>query len=641
MAAAVAGWAMTACSAEKYEGANGQLPLADEIDAVITVDQSSNQVTFKLNNAGYYPIWKIEKSAGKYTQSTVNGYTDLITKAGTYNVEVQMGNRNGVCQGSKSYTFTIENSIKDWGPYMAMLTNNATKRWEMAYKKKGHIGYGESGSDGLNKWSAGEDEKAGTGMYETILEFGDTGAAPSGSFKLDPGTDGKIYVNKGVTSSPYGEYNPNDGNDYSVPFELRESTFSFNVEGETLYIELPAGQTLNYLPFQEAIDAPRYRVLFISRNKMELVVDNGDIAWHYIFVPEGTQNGGQEPVFEGYDYNNKNNLYLASTPAFRESYTAVTSGWLPGVEPEVTVEKDEFTVNYTEAPGTEQWQAQVKIDVPGFATQADKTYDVSVEVESLGGDLPKATFKLTKADDDDVFLFEETEKVPGYEKYIFHREELPGVDCDAFLFVFDFAGAPAGEIKIRKITVIEHSLNPGPFPGVSPEPEKPSVTWVDENSDDNLWKNANMTQMTTFWAQTNDWIVVEDPSVEYADGVYTVTANADAGYIQWQGQFHIESSNVIAGGKEYDIRVVLTPDVDITGATVKVVEVGGDDHDNIFLTQDRHDIYALEDNVIEIVKVAEAGGNALNPVKFTFDFAGLPAGKSVKISGLIIQEHRD
>ena len=114
---------------------------------------------------------------------------------------------------------------------------------------------------------------------------------------------------------------------------------------------------------------------------------------------------------------------------------------------------------------------------------------------------------------------------------------------------------------------------------------------------------------------------------KHADGVYTVTANADAGYSQWQGQFHIESSNVIAEGKEYDIRVVLTPDVDITGATVKVVEVGGDDHDNIFLTQDRHDIYALEDNVIEIVKVAEAGGNALNPVKFTFDFAGLPAGK--------------
>lgn len=111
-------------------------PLADEIDAVITVDQSSNQVTFKLNNPGYYPIWKIEKSAGKYTQSTVNGYTDLITMAGTYNVEVQMGNRNGVCQGSKSYTFTIENSIIDWGPYMAMLTNNATKRWEMAYKTK-------------------------------------------------------------------------------------------------------------------------------------------------------------------------------------------------------------------------------------------------------------------------------------------------------------------------------------------------------------------------------------------------------------------------------------------------------------------------------------------------------------------------
>lgn len=172
---------------------------------------------------------------------------------------------------------------------------------------------------------------------------------------------------------------------------------------------------------------------------------------------------------------------------------------------------------------------------------------------------------------------------------------------------------------------------------MSPEPEKPSVTWVDENSDDNLWKNANMTQMTTWWADEN-WGQVEDPSVEYADGVYTLTANADAGHSQWQGQFHIESSNAIAEGKEYDIRVVLTPDVDIAGATVKVVLIGDD---NVFLTQDRHDIYAFEDNVIEIVKVAEKDGKALDPVKFTFDFAGLPAGKSVKVSGLIIQEHRD
>ena len=634
MAAAVAGWAMTACSAEKYEGANGQLPLADEIKAVITVDQSTNQVTFKLDNPGYYPIWKIEKSAGKYTQSTVNGYTDLITMAGTYNVEVQMGNRNGVCQGSKTYTFTVENSIIDWSQYMAFLTNNGTKRWEMAYKTGGHLGCGEPGSDGLNWWSAGADEKAGTGMYETILEFGDTGAAPSGSFKLDPGTDGKIYANKDVTVSPYGEYNPGDGNDYSVPFELRESSFTFNMDGPDLYIELPAGQTLNYVPYAEIIDAPRYRVLNLNRNKLELVVDNGGIAWHYLFVPEGSQAEDPKPVFEGYDYNNENNLYKNAEPSFIEAYTAVTDSWAPGVNPDVEITKDEFTVNYTEAPGTVQWQAQVKVDLPGLSTQAGKTYDVSIEVESLGGDLPGTTFKLTQNGDDNNFLFAETEAVPGYEKYVFHREELAGIDCDAYMFVFDFAGAPVGEIKVRKITIIEHELNPGPFPGVDPTP---TVTWVDENSDDNLWKNSNMTQWTTWWAN-NDWAQVEDPSIDYADGVYTLTANADAGSTQWQGQFHIESSNAIPEGKAYDIRVILTPDVDITGATVKVVLIGDD---NVFLTQDRHDIYAMEDNVIEIIDVTEKDGKGLDPVKFTFDFAGLPAGKSVKVSGLIIQEHRD
>lgn len=486
-----ASWAMTGCSEDTYDGANGQIPNADDINAVISVDQNTNQVTFKLENHGNYPIWKVYKSADKASISTVNGYTDIITLAGDYTVEVQMGNRNGVCQGSKTYTFHIDNSIVDWTPYMTFLTggDGSSKRWEMARTMQGHLGCGEPGTDGLGWWSAAPGDKTGTGMYETILEFGDNGSAPSGIYKLDPADGGMIYCNKDVTSAPYGEYNPHDDNDYSAPFALRESTFAFDMEGTDLYLTLPKDQSLCYVANNDILDNPRFRVTALNRNKIELISDNGAIAWHYIFVPEGSQETPEEPKFEGYDYNNANNLYLNTTPAFREAYTAEGDGWVQIDNPDVNITKDLYTGTYATKPGTNQWQAQVKVDLPGLETSADKTYDVSMVISADGGDLPTTTVKLTDAADDNSFLFAKTVPVPGYENYVFHLEEVAGIDCSNYMIVFDFAGAPVGNIKVEKITIIDHALNPGPFPGGG-EDEKPTCTWVDENSDDNLWKNC-------------------------------------------------------------------------------------------------------------------------------------------------------
>ncbi len=76
----------------------------------MTVDQETNTYTLTLNNKGYYPVWTVNVGRNPKV-STINGMTGVIAEAGTYQVEVRMGNRNGLSQGSKVYDIVIENSL--------------------------------------------------------------------------------------------------------------------------------------------------------------------------------------------------------------------------------------------------------------------------------------------------------------------------------------------------------------------------------------------------------------------------------------------------------------------------------------------------------------------------------------------------
>ncbi|MDE6575434.1 MAG: hypothetical protein K2L84_08915, partial [Muribaculaceae bacterium] len=100
-----------ACSADKFDGVdpNGR-PDANDIDVTVAVDQETNTYRLTLNNVGYYPVWTVNVGANPKV-STINGYTGVIAEAGTYYVEVRMGNRNGLSEGSKIYEIVIENSL--------------------------------------------------------------------------------------------------------------------------------------------------------------------------------------------------------------------------------------------------------------------------------------------------------------------------------------------------------------------------------------------------------------------------------------------------------------------------------------------------------------------------------------------------
>ena len=85
-------FALTGCEDSYMKPDEGQIPLATEIACDITVDQSTNEVTFRLNNPKCNPIWVFDEK----DYSTVNGLTRVFAVAGTYQVEVKISNAHGV-----------------------------------------------------------------------------------------------------------------------------------------------------------------------------------------------------------------------------------------------------------------------------------------------------------------------------------------------------------------------------------------------------------------------------------------------------------------------------------------------------------------------------------------------------------------
>ena len=134
----------TACSPETFDGPdqNG-IPSISNVDINMNVDQSVNQVTLSVANMpkGTYPIWVL--NGNQY--STLNPMNWANSKAGTYDVELRLGNRNGFSQGSISKSFTFEKSQVDFMPYI----NRISRTWRINYAESGHMGCGETGSDGL------------------------------------------------------------------------------------------------------------------------------------------------------------------------------------------------------------------------------------------------------------------------------------------------------------------------------------------------------------------------------------------------------------------------------------------------------------------------------------------------------------
>ena len=620
---------ISACSPEKItHPSEAGIPSATQIEPVISVDQEINQVTFALpaGTKGLIPVWLFQDKTGDWTQySAQNGLKKIFTTAGDYSVRMHLMNSNGMSPDFVQKTFHIDNTIMNFDKYNTMLTGGSQKEWRIDNSVAGHMGCGPSGTSGTEWWSANPDDKKDWGVYDNRMTF----VLEGNVYQFDPGAAGTIYVNTGISSEPYGSHNTNDGNDYLYPVEAQTAEWSWEVDGEDLYLVLPANTYWPYYANVDFIANPRFKVESISTKSADLVIDNGEIAWHFTIT-----SGAAEVKFNGFNYNHEANLWKPVDAEGAHSYSFFYApGWTQIADPEVSCAGGKYTFSLPSAT-SEQWQAQCFIipttDLP---LSAATSYDFSCILNS-STDIKKVTLKLTDTANDGNFLFTENVNLTAFEDYVFYLSDLPGIDAAAVKMVFDFGGNPDNtEISVSNIVLKDHAIDDGTvLPSVPEEP----VAGPEEykyDSEANLWKAADAAHSYSFFYAPS-WSQIPNPEVENNGNEYLLKLPS-ATFAQWQAQFHIIPDNPVAleSSKSYDFSVVLNSTTDIRAVTLKLTDVSSDDN---FLFTENVNLTAFEDYIFDL---SDLPGIDAAAVKMVFDFGGNPDNTEVTIKRIVLKDH--
>ena len=620
---------ISACSPEKItHPSEAGIPSATQIEPVISVDQEINQVTFALpaGTKGLIPVWLFQDKTGDWTQySAQNGLKKIFTTAGDYSVRMHLMNSNGMSPDFVQKTFHIDNTIMNFDKYNTMLTGGSQKEWRIDNSVAGHMGCGPSGTSGTAWWSANPDDKKDWGVYDNRMTF----VLEGNVYQFDPGAAGTIYVNTGISSEPYGSHNTNDGKDYLYPVEAQTAEWSWEVDGEDLYLILPANTYWPYYANVDFIANPRFKVESISTKSADLVIDNGEIAWHFTIT-----SGAAEVKFNGFNYNHEANLWKPVDAEGAHSYSFFYApGWTQIADPEVSCAGGKYTFSLPSAT-SEQWQAQCFIipttDLP---LSAATNYDFSCILNS-STDIKKVTLKLTDTTNDGNFLFTENVNLTAFEDYVFYLSDLPGIDAAAVKMVFDFGGNPDNtEVSVSNIVLKDHAIDDGTVLPSVPEDPVAGPEEYKYDSEANLWKAADAAHSYSFFYAPS-WSQLPDPEVENNGNEYLLKLPS-ATFAQWQAQFFIIPDNPVAleSSKSYDFSVVLNSTTDIRAVTLKLTDVSSDDN---FLFTENVNLTAFEDYIFDL---SDLPGIDAAAVKMVFDFGGNPDNTEVTIKRIVLKDH--
>ena len=620
---------ISACSPEKItHPSEAGIPSATQIEPVISVDQEINQVTFALpaGTKGLIPVWLFQDKTGDWTQySAQNGLKKIFTTAGDYSVRMHLMNSNGMSPDFVQKTFHIDNTIMNFDKYNTMLTGGSQKEWRIDNSVAGHMGCGPSGTSGTEWWSANPDDKKDWGVYDNRMTF----VLEGNVYQFDPGAAGTIYVNTGISSEPYGSHNTNDGKDYLYPVEAQTAEWSWEVDGEDLYLILPANTYWPYYANVDFIANPRFKVESISTKSADLVIDNGEIAWHFTIT-----SGAAEVKFNGFNYNHEANLWKPVDAEGAHSYSFFYApGWTQIADPEVSCAGGKYTFSLPSAT-SEQWQAQCFIipttDLP---LSAATNYDFSCILNS-STDIKKVTLKLTDTTNDGNFLFTENVNLTAFEDYVFYLSDLPGIDAAAVKMVFDFGGNPDNtEVSVSNIVLKDHAIDDGTVLPSVPEDPVAGPEEYKYDSEANLWKAADGAHSCTFFYAPS-WNQLPDPELANNGNEYLLKLPS-ATFAQWQAQFHIipDSPVALESSKSYDFSVVLNSTTDIRAVTLKLTDVSSDDN---FLFTENVNLTAFEDYIFDL---SDLPGIDAAAVKMVFDFGGNPDNTEVTIKRIVLKDH--
>ena len=624
----------TSCSPDEFSGAdpNG-IPTMNGVDFQITVDQETNQMVANFTPApGTYPIWILDGT----TYSTLNEVGYKNDEAGTHTVELKLGNRNGISQGSIKKEYTFNETKIDYSADFRRITG---KDWRIDNKEAAHMGCGEPGTDGSNWWAAKADEKKAFGVYDDRITF-TAETRKGGTYTYSAGEDGMTYVNYKTKWA--------DGATEDLDVALGNQTATWNFEERNWtdkdgkvtnqrYIRLSEKTLFPYISSDKQYEEPLFRVEQLTATKMVLVYEDPikpTIAWRFIFT---SKEGEKE--FAGFDANSDYNMWKGITPSMEFWYAP---GWTQIADPGFVDAGNDYTIDLPQAT-TDQWQAQVKFHTD-LTTSASSNYDFSAIFNS-DKDLNGATVKLVLDGDDGVFYFTDRINLKAGEDYIFWKSDMPGIDMNKVMLVLDFGGCQENTVvNVSNIVLKDHANDDGTvLPEEKPDtPDVPVKDW-DVNASANLWLPVETGQSfisVTPWFADNGWGQIADPSWKHENGEWSLSIPDGMGGSQWQGQFPINTTLKASKNKKYNFYCVIEADADCPGVTIKLTETDDPDgtkHDGNFFFADRHEVKA-DVPFIYKAKGVSLSQNDAHALSLFFDFGGTPAGTNIKISNIYFEE---
>ncbi|MBR6721716.1 MAG: DUF5121 domain-containing protein [Alistipes sp.] len=520
-------------------------------------------------------------------------------------------------------------------------TDAAGKVWVMDADAQGHLGCGESVENPAGWWSAPAQDKAAYGMYDDEITF-----TPDGKYIYNPGPDGLMYINWGVTAiGP----NPGAEPDIDIEWSLTESTYTF--DGST--ITLAANTPMVYVPSDHVWANPVFHVTEITETKLVVVAENPGCYWQMIFkardvkAPAVTFDGvdvasgfaeitlaqGQEIAVTGVNFDeawidpdffevvNASTLkFLAENGDYRVSwdgkwfkvvpmyngekatYDNGKALWIIGDGGGKPTVDNLIGWNTGEAPlpcakiGENTYRITLAMKAEGGSVKVFGQSDWGVEwTKDKYGTVTDNGFFHIPGDDGNIHTIEGTE--PGYYTFFF-------TDNDGIL-----------DMEVKKLAVKPSELDPA------------AAT--------NLWKGG---YAVTYWFADSSWAQIGDPEVEVDGANYKITIPEGIGGAQWQGQMAILTDINTEEGKKYDFQVKLYSETDqkADAITIKLCNGLEGAADDPFYFDPKVGVTSFEEFTYMQWGMA---GKACTPAKLVLDFGGCVPGSVIEVRGLVLQEH--
>ena len=628
---------LTACSPDEFSGAdpNG-IPSVSGVDFNISVDQETNQMIATYTpQPGTYPVWILNGSTYSTLQEV--GYNN--PEAGTYTIDMKIGNRNGFSQGTISKTFTFNETKIDYSADFRRITG---KEWRIANKEVAHMGCGPAGTAGTEWWSAQPNDKKDFGVYDDRITF-TADNRKGGTYTYNAGADGMTYVNWGTSFNPTGA-EP----DVDVALGNQTSTWSFevydwedadgNVTKQT-YIQLGKNTLFPYISSNAQYENPKFRIETLTATKMVLVYDAPDrsISWRFILTSAADERLVEE---QGFDANSDFNLWKGVTPD-------ATFYFAPNWSPDRTADMqatyndkgNDYTITVPDA-AFDRWQAQMHLHTTGVETSSANHYDFSC-IFVADADIDGVTVKVTNEADNEAIIDVDNISLKAGKEYVFWKSNIEGKDLSPVKIVFDFGHASgATTINVSNIVLKDHANNDGTIVSEGGEgggEDKPTMDWNYE-SGANLWKavdDGTLFDAFGYWFADDSWTALgTQPEATHNGDTYEITIPEGIGGSQWQGQFHIDTKLTASAAKAYNFYFVMETDNDCPGVTVKLTDAG----DSNFFCEGRHDVKADEPFIFKLEGATLKEGKDAEAIRLFFDFGGSPAGTHVKISKIYFEE---